>query len=79
MMAIKMPTKKETNTVDEAAQQWINEGKKADDKAENKPARKQISVYLNVNTIQEIKIYCALNNLKLNDFYENALLEKLKK
>lgn len=76
-MAIKMPVKKESNNSNDAAQEWINQGKYADEKAEIKPERKQISVYLNVDKIQEIKVYCALNNIKLNDFYETALLEKL--
>lgn len=78
-MAIKMPNKKEATNTEDAAQQWINQGKNADDKAEKKPDRKQISVYLNVETIQKIKVHCALNNIKLNDFYEAALLDKLEK
>lgn len=78
-MAIKMPVKKESNNSNDAAQEWINQGKHADEKAEIKPERKQISVYLNVDKIQEIKVYCALNNIKLNDFYETALLEKLQR
>ncbi len=78
-MAIKMPVKKDIDNPNNAAQEWINQGKNADEKAEVKPERKQISVYLNVDKIQEIKVYCALNNIKLNDFYETAFLEKLQK
>ena len=74
-----MPVKKDIGDPDNPAQERNTQGKNADEKAEVKPERKQISVYLNVDKIQEIKVYCALNNIKLNDFYETALLEKLQK
>ena len=54
-MAIKMPPKSDLSTDNQESDAWIKEGKKADDKVIDKKLRKQISVYLDIDTIQEVK------------------------
>ena len=77
-MAIKMPPKTDLTTENQESDAWIKEGKKADDKAVDKKLRKQISVYLDLDTIQEAKTCCVQNDIRFNDFYELAILNQLK-
>ena len=77
-MAIKMPPKSDLSTENQESDAWIKEGKKADDKAVDKKLRKQISVYLDLDTIQEAKTFCVQNDIRFNDFYELAILNQLK-
>lgn len=39
--------------------------------------KKQIPVYIEVETLKEVKIYCANNDIKVQKFYVQAIEEKL--
>lgn len=76
-MAIKLPKKIEDSLQNVEAEAWIKKGKDADDKIIDKVPRKQISVYLDVIKIQEVKKFCVNHDIRFNDFYEKAILNQL--
>ena len=77
-MAIKMPPKTEQSIEIKESESWVKEGKNADNKVLDKKLRNQISVYLDTDTIPEVKTFCVLNDIRFNDFYELAILNQLK-